>query len=262
MAPDHRETVMAAVHLIQITDMHIRASRSSRSSRRGNHAKLSAVVDAIVAGPAPDLVLATGDLVDDASPAAYARLAPLLQRLPAPVHAIPGNHDDPAAMAVHLAGGNIHVGPSVVAGAWRIVLLDTLVPGEVHGHLGAGRLAALDAELAASPQPHALIALHHPPAPIGSPLDDVGLGDADDLHAVIDRHPVVRVMVWGHNHHVHDSMRGTVRRLGTPSTCVQFDARPEAGFVRTDEPPAYRRLTLHEDGSLETEVVWVHAAIQ
>lgn len=229
---------MPAAHIVQITDMHIRAGRASRASPGGNRAKLSAVVDAIVCGPAPDLVLATGDLVDDASPAAYARLAPLLHRLAAPVHALPGNHDDPAAMAEHLAGGNIHVGPWAVAGAWRILLLDTLVPGEAHGHLGAGKLAALDAALAAAPERHVLIALHHPPAPIGSPLDDVGLADADALHGVLDRHGHVRAMVWGHNHHVHDSMRGGVRRLGTPSTCVQFDARPEMGFTGpTNRPP-------------------------
>lgn len=248
---------MPPVHLVQITDMHIRAATAARPSRQGNHAKLSAVIDAIVAGPAPDLVLATGDLVDDASPDAYARLAPLLRRLPAPVHALPGNHDDPAAMAAHLAGGNVHVGPSVAAGAWRILLLDTLVPGEPHGHLGGDKLAALDADLAGAAEPHVLIALHHPPAPIGSPLDDVGLLDAQDLFAVLDRHERVRAMVWGHNHHVHDSMRRGVRRLGTPSTCVQFDARPEMGFVRTAEPPAFRRLALHEDGTLETEVHWL-----
>ncbi len=248
---------MAALHVVQITDFHIRAEPGARSGGRDTHATLAAVIDAIAAGPAPDLVLATGDLVDDASPASYGRLAPLLRRLPAPVHAIPGNHDDPAAMAQHLAGGNVHVGPCVAAGAWHVVLLDTLVPGEPHGHLGPERLAALNAALAAATEPHLLIALHHPPAPIGSPLDDVGLMDAEALNAVLDRHQRVRAMVWGHNHHIHDSTRNGVRRLGTPSTCIQFDARPEMGFTRTAEPPAWRRLTLHEDGSLETEVCWL-----
>ena len=247
---------MPAHHVVQITDFHIHADPSARSGGRDTHATLAAVI-AAVAAQAPDLVLATGDLVDDASPASYARLAPLLRRLPAPVHALPGNHDDPAAMAAHLAGGNVHVGSCVTAGAWHIALLDTLVPGAPHGHLGENKLAALNAALAAAAEPHILIALHHPPAPIGSPLDDVGLMDAEALHAVLDRHKRVRAMVWGHNHHVHDSERGGVRRLGTPSTCVQFDARPEAGFVRTAQPPAWRRLTLHEGGSLETEVCWL-----
>lgn len=248
---------MAAAHLIQITDFHIHAEPQVSDGRRDSHATLAAVIDAIGRGPAPDLVLATGDLVDDGSPAAYARLRPLLARLAAPVHAIPGNHDDPAAMAGHLAGGNIHLGPLAVAGAWSILLLDTLVPGEAHGRLGEDKLAALDEALARTDRPHVLIALHHPPAPIGSPLDDVGLFDAQALLTVLDCHDRVRAMVWGHNHHVHDSNRNGVRRLGTPSTWVQFDARPEAGFRRTDEPPAWRCLKLHDDGTVETQVLWL-----
>lgn len=251
---------MAALHVVQITDLHIAAEPERRPGMRDPHAALATVIDAILRGPAPDLVLATGDLVDDGSPAAYGRLAPLLQRLPAPVHALPGNHDDPAAMAEHLAGGNIHVAPSVAASAWRLVLLDTLVPGEPHGHLGGDKLAALDTVLGNACEPHVLVALHHPPAPIGSPLDDVGLADAEALHAVLDRHDRVRAMVWGHNHHIHDSVRGSVRRLGTPSTWVQFDARPEMGFTRTGEPPAFRRLFLQDDGRVETSVHWVEGA--
>ena len=251
---------MAALHVVQITDLHIAAEPELRPGRRDPLGTLATVIDAILEGPAPDLVLATGDLVDDGSPSAYGRLAPLLRRLPAPVHALPGNHDDPGAMAEHLAGGNVHVGPSVAAGAWRLVLLDTLVPGEPHGHLGEEKLAVLDATLAASHEPHVLIALHHPPAPIGSPLDDVGLADAEALHAVLDGHDRVRAMVWGHNHHIHDSMRSGVRRLGTPSTWVQFDARPEMGFTRTDEPPAFRRLFLQDDGTVETSVHWIGVA--
>lgn len=249
---------MTATTLIQITDLHI-LPEPRHDHDRESLATLAAVC-AAVAAEGPEAVLATGDLVDDGSPAAYRRLRPVLETLPVPVHAIPGNHDDPEAMAAWLAGGNVRVGPSVGFGSWRIVLLDTLVPGEAHGALGPERLAALDATLAATSEPHVLVALHHPPGPIGSPLDDVCLRDTGAFHAVLDRHPAVRAVIWGHNHHVHDSRRHGVRRLGTPSTWVQFDARPEAGFRRTGEPPAYRRLVLHDDGRLDTEVVWVAAA--
>ena len=56
---------MAALHVVQITDFHIRAEPGARSGGRDSHATLAAVIDAIAAGPAPDFVLATGDLVDD-----------------------------------------------------------------------------------------------------------------------------------------------------------------------------------------------------
>lgn len=251
---------MPPLSVIQITDLHIHADPATRMKGRDTHATLAAVLEAVEA-EVPDLVLATGDLVDDASAAAYARLRPLLDRLAAPVHVIPGNHDSAAGIAAHLAGGNVSAAASVGAGSWRIVLVDSTVEGEDHGHLGPDRLAALDRELGAAAEPHTLVVMHHPPSPIGSPLDPVGLRNTDELWRVLDRHERVRGLVWGHIHHLHESVRQGVRLLGTPSTCVQFDGRPDAPFSHTDEPPAYRRLTLHNDGTIETEVAWLPQAV-
>ena len=251
---------MPAARIVQITDLHIHADPARRMQGRDTRATLAGVLDAVRAEPA-DLILATGDLVDDASGAAYARLRPLLDGLPVPVQAIPGNHDTAAAIDAHLAGGNVHQTPSVGAGAWRIVLLDSTVAGEDHGHLGPDRLDRLDDELSRAAEPHALVVLHHPPSPIDSPLDEVGLMNTPALWHVLDRHPRVRGLLWGHIHHVHESRRNGVRLIGTPSTCVQFDGTPGAPFGFTDEPPAYRRLALHDDGAIATEVVWVPEAL-
>jgi Icc protein len=47
-----------------------------------------------------------------------------------------------------------------------------------------------------------------------------------------------------------------IRILATPSTCSQF--RPLShDFAIDNAPPAYRRLDLHADGSIQTEVAWV-----
>ena len=44
-----------------------------------------------------------------------------------------------------------------------------------------------------------------------------------------------------------------------PSTCAQF--LPQANEFAVDaRPPAYRRIALQPDGTLDTEVVWVEAA--
>ena len=53
--------------------------------------------------------------------------------------------------------------------------------------------------------------------------------------------------------------RRGVRLLATPSTCAQF--LPHSNEFAVDgRPPAYRRLTLQPDGTLDTEVVWVDEA--
>jgi Icc protein len=60
-------------------------------------------------------------------------------------------------------------------------------------------------------------------------------------------------------HQCFDTRRRGVRLLATPSTCAQF--LPQANEFAVDaRPPAYRRITLQPDGTLETEVVWVEPA--
>jgi Icc protein len=99
--------------------------------------------------------------------------------------------------------------------------------------------------------------MHHQPLNMGSAwLDGVGLRDADQFLAVLERSPDVRGVLWGHVHQASDRMRGDVRFLSAPSTCSQF--LPSSDFFAIDNrPPGMRWLSLHPDGRLDTEVVWV-----
>jgi len=204
----------------------------------------------------PDAVLVTGDLVQD-DPAGYAHFRRVLGALGLPVLCLPGNHDEPEAMRRELDGAPFVVGGVVDLGLWRIVLLDSSVPGSAAGHLSADSLAALRSALAETPQRHALVCLHHHPVPMASRwLDRVGLQNADEFLGIIDRHPNVRGIVWGHVHQSYDAVRKGVRLLATPSTCAQFLPHAEQ-FALDRRPPGYRTLELKADGSILTELVWV-----
>jgi Icc protein len=89
-------------------------------------------------------------------------------------------------------------------------------------------------------------------------LDGVGLRDGDRLMAIVDRHPQVRAIVWGHVHQASDSTHGKVRLLSAPSTCAQFLPN-NPYFALDDRPPGYRWLELHPDGSVKTSVAWLTA---
>ncbi|MFK7975334.1 MAG: 3',5'-cyclic-AMP phosphodiesterase, partial [Halioglobus sp.] len=158
------------------------------------------------------------------------------------------------------AQSSVRIGSHIQAGKWQILMLDSQIPGEVGGELGDAELAQLQQNLEVAQQQgfHVLICLHHQPVPIGCDwLDEQKVVDADAFFAVIDQYACVRGVLWGHVHQEHDSLRGDVRFMSSPSTCVQFAPNSEM-FKADDLPPGYRRLDLHPDGRIETQVsrVW------
>ncbi|MGH8171399.1 MAG: metallophosphoesterase [Steroidobacteraceae bacterium] len=206
----------------------------------------------------PDAVLVTGDLVQD-DPAGYAHFRRLLGALGLPVLCLPGNHDEPDAMRRELDCEPFVIGGAVDLGLWRIVLLDSTIPGSAAGRLSAQSLASLQSALAGARQRHVLVCLHHHPVPVASRwLDRVGLQNAGEFLGIVDGHSNVRGIVWGHVHQSYDALRNGVRLLATPSTCAQFLPRSEQ-FAIDRMPPAYRTLELKADGSILTEVVWVES---
>jgi Icc protein len=171
---------------------------------------------------------------------------------------IPGNHDDVPALREALDAPPFLLGGVHDYGAWRLVMLDSSVPGEVAGRISSAELDTLEAALAgAGEERHVLVALHHHPVPMGSAwLDTVGLVNADEFLAVLARHNNPRAVVFGHVHQAFEQERRGVRLFGTPSTCSQF--RPRVDHFSVDErPPAWRSFRLYANGSIDTELNWL-----
>jgi Icc protein len=245
------------VRVLQFTDPHLTGSPDVRVRGVATAATLArCVAHAKLKHPRPDAVLLTGDLVHD-DPGGYATLRDAFADAGAPVHCLPGNHDDAPDLAGHLDGAPFVHDFARRQGAWMFVMLDSTVAGEHGGHLGAEQLARLDAVLADGPGLHALVCLHHHPVPHGSAwLDALMLDNAAEFLAVLARHPGVRGIAWGHTHQPFEGTRGGVRLMGTPSTCMQF-AQDAEQFEVDDRPPAYRWLELGADGAIETGIEWV-----
>ncbi|HEY0342648.1 MAG TPA: metallophosphoesterase, partial [Steroidobacteraceae bacterium] len=204
----------------------------------------------------PDAVLVTGDIVQD-DPAGYAHFDRLFNALGMPVLCLPGNHDEPAALRRQLNHPPFVVEGCFDIGNWRIVLLDSSIPGSASGRLSPQALADMEVALATAGNRHCMVCLHHHPVAMDSRwLDRVGLENAAEFLQTIDRHRNVKAIVWGHVHQSFEGLRKGVRLLATPSTCAQFLPHA-ADFAIDRQPPAYRTLELRPDGSLITEVVWV-----
>lgn len=209
-----------------------------------------------------DALLLTGDLVHD-DPDGYAQVRAVFGGLDKPVHCLPGNHDDVAAMRAALTAAPFHLGGLADFAHWRVVLLDSVAQGQAHGVLAPAELARLEQLLASAGGRHVLVCLHHHPVQMASRwLDTVKLLNSQEFFAVVDRHSCVRAISWGHVHQQFDVRRKGVRLLAVPSTCAQFTPYSEQFAVDTQSHPGYRRFALHADGSVETDIVRVdlHAA--
>jgi 3',5'-cyclic-AMP phosphodiesterase len=252
---------MKALRLVQFTDPHLYGSETA--SLRGV-ATLPALLQTLAQAQARDwpvdAVLVTGDLVQD-DPTGYANFRRVFSNLGKPIYCVPGNHDEPVAMKRELDRAPFVLSGHVDIGPWRIVLLDSCIPGSAGGRLSERTLEELDAALKSAPNKHALVCMHHHPVSMSSRwLDEVGLANPNDLFKVIDRHRNVRAVLWGHVHQSFEGTRKGVRLLATPSTCQQFLPRSD-DFAVDHSPPAYRTLELRPDGTIATEVVWVESCV-
>lgn len=241
------------LRILQITDTHLFADRHGSLHGVNMRNSLQSVLQRALQQPAPDLVLVTGDLVHDESAAGYRALFKLLKPLKAPLGVIAGNHDSldtlRAVMPPTARLGGVHL-----LGGWRVVLLNSQVPGKAHGHLDNAELYFLEAALAAATGDHVLVVLHHHPVPVGSTwLDRIALDNPEALFTLLKRFSNVRAVLCGHVHQEFDMQHNGLRILATPSTCVQF--RPHsAEFATDDKSPGCRWMSLNADGSIETKI--------
>lgn len=243
----------------QITDTHLYAETEGQMYGIPTAKSLEAVIKRLEQlQPQPDVLLLTGDLSQDETPASYHRLASLITPLQIPTYWLPGNHDILPVLETALKAPSISAAKSFNLGGWQFFLLSTKVPGRVYGQLTAESLEWLDSELGQTSDRPTLIALHHAPIPIGSQwMDDITLHNPEALLEIIHRHPQVKIVLCGHIHQELDQQRGPLRYLGTPSTCIQFE-RHNPNFAIDDKPPGFRILSLYGDGSFSTNIEWVN----
>jgi len=248
------ETTRKPVHIAQITDTHLYANSRGQLLGLNTHDCLQQVVDLALSTQAPDLVVASGDLAHDGSPQAYQHLHRCFSRLGVPVYCLPGNHDEAVALRANSECGRLYSRRYALAGGWLLLFLDSTVTGSDGGHLADTELDELDTVLASHPDLPALIWLHHQPVNMGSRwLDTMAVDNPKAFFTIIDRHPQVRAVIWGHVHQTFEQQRNNVRLLSTPSTCIQFLPNSEK-FAVDMIPPGYRWLELYPDGTFKTSV--------
>lgn len=234
--------------IAQISDLHIKPPGALAYGRVDTAKAFERCVAALNEfRPRPDLVVISGDLADTPTVGEYDHLHRLLAPLQLPFIGIPGNHDSRELMRKAFPGEPYAAASGAlnqtreVAGL-DIILLDSSVPGQPHGELDAPTLQWFDATLASSPGRPALVFLHHPPFHAGIwHMDRQNLLNADELAAIVQKHPRVRLIAAGHVHRATlTSFAGVAATIcPAPNHAVDLDLGELREPSFKVEPPAF-----------------------
>lgn len=239
-----------AATVLQLSDTHLRDRPGAGDPDPDPDIRLGLVLDAWRRRQeTADLVVLSGDNADDASAGGCRRLAAAVAAVGAPVLVVPGNHDDPDVV------GRVF-GPHRRAevGAWQVVGIDTSRPGQVHGTVDAGAVAAMLDGL--DGRPTVLVAHHPPRSPSTHPV--FRLDGAGELLDTLAARPHVRILISGH---LHDPFEfegpGGLGLLGCPSTWVPIAHGGDRVEVGAGGPTGARVLHLADDGTWSAELLAV-----
>lgn len=248
--------------LAQLSDLHLGASWEEVEPGVEPLLRLEAAIDTIMALPnRVDAVLVSGDVSDDGSEQSYGKARGALERLGVPVHVLPGNHDHRRRMreAFGLPGrGDEPINYSVSVGELRLVVLDSIVPGQDPGALGLERMRWLDAALAEEPSSPTILAMHQAPLATGNThWDGINWEDSraarGELAAVVERHPQLRAIVAGHLHRIAASTLAGCPVFSAPSAYVQAVPDFERDDVEMVGLPGFA-LHIFTEGDLASQV--------
>lgn len=240
--------------IAQISDTHILEKSSDQpesASRAGNLRRCVADINQ----QQVDLVVHTGDSVQNGAAEEYAHLREILARLEAPLFLVPGNRDRHGALRAalnHLSclpmnGDFLHY--VIEDYPVRLIALDSVVAGERKGVFCTRRLAWLEETLAREPDRPTVLFMHHPPFDI----DPHYMGgyrrqqEADDLAALVGRHPQVKRLLCGHVHCHHREPWGGTVATTMPSVAVDLRKGVDAAI---EDAPLYLLHVASGDGEL------------
>ena len=214
----------------------------------------------------PDVVLLTGDTVQQGRADEYAFLRELLAPLTAPLFPVPGNRDDKREMRAafgeqygFLRDGGEFLHYAIEDYDVRLVGIDSTLAGERKGRFCEARQAWLAETLDAQPERPSLLYIHHPPFDVGDHY--VGgyrvAEEAAALERIVQQRPQVVGLLCGHVHWpVSRSWAGTEARI-MPSVAV--DVRKGIDENEARGRPVYMLHRVSRASGLVSEARMVEA---
>ena len=241
------------MRILHLSDTHLKRAVQPDSGRDDPRESLRRILFDCRQVQNIDVVVVSGDIADDGSPEAYTVARQLIgafaHERQVPVIFSTGNHDERQAFTEILGNGHLdatganasanefsspdaeRAAISQVAG-YRIITLDSLVPGSGYGLISPAQLDWLRAVLIDPAERGTVLAFHHPPLALDVAVQRaLGLQNPADLAAAI-RGTDVQLILCGH---FHLQIFGHLERTPvwvTPGVVSRIDLTAEAGTER------------------------------
>lgn len=246
--------------IAQISDLHL-SEHDPKSFER-----FLAVLDLTLTHQ-PDLLLLTGDLVNDGVSKIYDWLFTILKNTSTPFLCLAGNHDVTQEIGHDLPFDERTFHPiakderlidthrlviQMPHATWQILAVNSAVNGQIYGRLDGESLDFLKTNL--SHQLPTLIAMHHHPHPVHSAwIDEYMLQNHTDFWQVVSNFNNIHAIVCGHVHQAHTINIHNHSLLTCPATSRQFLPNHD-DFAIDEQPAGFRLIALHDDHTLDTQI--------
>ena len=237
------------LRILHLSDTHLLGNPDARHNGVDTTLALDRVLARAAQVEGIGLVVASGDLSEDGSVAAYEklrdRLEPFAAARGAQVSYAMGNHDRRAGFEQVLGERD----GALAVGGFRVLRLDTSVPGAGYGALFPEQLEWLRDQLAADASLGTIIVMHHAPVPAWSALlralELQGVSDVLSVLAGGD----VRLVLSGHYHHSVATWGGGIPVIVAPGVTNTTDALAPGGRERAAAGSGFAVIDLPELGA-------------
>ena len=236
--------------IVQISDLHL--LRLRYEVHRGIPPALTfrKILDAVQdLDPAPRAIILSGDISNAGYPDSYYLVDRLLMPMEIPYYWLPGNHDDATIMSQMEQNLSVERSKCFELGGRRIVLLNSVIPDQVYGRLSPHELHFLRESL--KEDIPAIIFVHHHPINKVPKLKDYMLLNANEMFGLLEEHPQVEAVFFGHTHVVYDAIHHGVKYYSAPPSV--FD-HPEINKITRHSLPGFRVIEWEDNAPLETTV--------
>ena len=264
-------TAEQPLNVLQITDLHLTQQAISTHSNAVLDdvclQRFEAVLQQALSDDVRcDLIIVTGDLVDEVESAVYDYIFATLQATNIPFVCIAGNHDvtdevgkdlpfSERALIAQPADSRLLSRHVIMTDHWQLLFLDSSIPGQVAGEIKLDDMAWLRNQLSSCDKP-ALLALHHHLLPMNSEWIDAYITKNADIfwQQMAEYNSQLQVIISGHTHQEQASTHQGITVYSTPSTCYQFKPNEDEFTYDETARPGYRWLQLANNGQVAS---WV-----